>query len=76
MEAFTYSNILAFFQGNIPAAIGAVLVAIFLAYKKPKLFFLMLLFVSILVGLIYIISFVSDIGTTHKKSMVDRVTVH
>jgi hypothetical protein len=68
------SDITTFFQGNVPAAIAILILVLFLAYKKPKLFFTMFFLVILLIGTIYIITFVSDIGTSHKKTMIQRRT--
>jgi hypothetical protein len=68
------SDITTFFQGNIPAAIAVLIIVLFLAYKKPKLFFILFFLVILLLGTIYIITFVSDIGTSHKKTMLQRRT--
>lgn len=68
------SDITTFFQGNIPAAIAVLIIVLFLAYKKPKLFFSLFFLVILLLGTIYIITFVSDIGSTHKKTMIQRRT--
>jgi type IV secretory pathway VirB2 component (pilin) len=69
------SDITTFFQGNVPAAIAVLIIVLFLAYKKPKLFFTLFFLVILLIGIVYIITFVSDIGTTHKKTIIQKRTV-
>jgi hypothetical protein len=66
------SDITTFFQGNIPAAIAVLVCILFLGYKKPTLFFTLFFLVILLIGVMYIITFVSDIGTSHKKTMIQR----
>lgn len=68
------SDITTFFQGNIPAAIAVLIIVLFLAYKKPKLFFTLFFLVILLLGIVYVITFVSDVGTSHKKTMIQKRT--
>jgi 4-hydroxybenzoate polyprenyltransferase len=72
MDFSIYQDFLTYFQNNLIAAIAAVIIVAFLAYKKPKMFFLMLLLVGLVIGTMYIINTVSDIGTDHKKTMIER----
>lgn len=68
------SDITTFFQGNIPAAIAVLIIVLFLAYKKPKLFFTLFFLVILLLGVVYVITFVSDVGTSHKRTMIEKRT--
>ncbi|TNF52384.1 MAG: hypothetical protein JSV71_04070 [Nitrospiraceae bacterium] len=68
------SDITTFFQGNIPAAIAVLIIVLFLAYKKPKLFFTLFFLVILLLGIVYVITFVSDVGTSHKRTMIQKRT--
>lgn len=72
MDFTVYQDVLTFFQNNVFAAIAAVVVVGLLVYKKPKLFFLLLLLVCVILGVMYVINTVSDIGTGHKKSMIEK----
>jgi len=66
------TDALTFLQTNIPAAIAAGFLVIFLIFKKPKFFFIMLFLILILLGVFNMINYISDVGTSHKKTMMQR----
>lgn len=72
MDFSIVQDIFSYFQNNLIPAIAAVIIIAFLALKKPKMFFLMLILIGLIIGTMYIIDTVSDIGTSHKKSIVER----
>ncbi len=72
MDFTIYQDVFTYFQNNLIAAIAAVVIIALFMYKKPKLFFLLLFLSGIILGVMYIINTVSDIGTGHKKAIVER----
>jgi hypothetical protein len=64
------SGILAFLQNNIIVAVVLGLVLLYILYRSPKVFFIVLFIAILLSGLFYIMTDVSSIGTHHKKKMI------
>lgn len=63
------SGILVFLQNNIIVSIVLGLVLLYILYRSPKLFFIVLLITLLLSGLFYVISDVASIGTYQKQKM-------
>jgi hypothetical protein len=74
MDLSYFNVIIQFFQNNVLAAVAAVLVICYLAYKETKFFFTMLLILIVLIGAISLITYVSDIGVSQKKTLIDKRT--
>lgn len=72
MDIALFGDIITFFQNSPIAALAAALFILFLAYKKPKMFFTLLLLTLVIIGVFYLITYVSDVGTTHKKTMIKQ----
>jgi len=68
-------NIIAFFQDNLLITFAVAILLVFLLFRKPKLFFTVLFIALVLAGVFYIISYVSDVGTSHKKTIIDKKVV-
>lgn len=69
MELPLLNEAFSFFRNNTPAAVAAAFLLVLFIYKKPKLFFTMVFLIALLLGIYYVIDFVSDTGTTHKQSL-------
>ena len=66
------SGILSFFQDNIIIAIALGLILLYLLYKSPKLFFIVLFIALFLSGIYYVISDVASIGGHQKEKMIQE----
>jgi len=64
------NNIVVYLQSNIYITVGLALVSLLLLFRKPKIFITLLVIVSILLGVLYMISGVSDTGSAYKRKMV------
>ncbi len=53
-------------------AIIVLIVLAFLAYRRPKLFLLILLLGAVLMGVIYIVSDLSTSGTSKKEGLIEK----
>ncbi len=65
-------GLLAFFQDNLLITIPLVCILLFLLYRKPRLFLIILSIVLLLVGLLYLISDVTSTGLPHKQKMLQE----
>ncbi len=67
-----FNNIIAYLQSNTPVAIVVALLLVYLLFRKPK-FFLMVLFVALLLaGLLYLVEELSSIGGYNKKALINQ----
>ncbi len=66
------SAILEFFQNNIIVSIVLGLILLYLLYRSPKLFFIILFITLLLSGIYYVISDVASIGEHQKKKMIQE----
>lgn len=70
MNFFSIMNsIIAFFHDNIIISIILALVLLYILYRSPKLFLLILVVAVLLTGIFYVISDVASIGSYQKKEM-------
>ncbi len=66
------NNIITYLQTNIPIAIAAALLLVYLLFRKPK-FFLTVFFIALLLaGLVYLVLELSSIGVSHKKVLINK----
>ncbi len=72
MDSGIINDIFAVFQANIYLAIAAALLLIFLAWKQTKFFFTIFFIALILIGILYLITSISDTGVSHKKRMIQE----
>jgi cell shape-determining protein MreC len=66
------SGILGFFQDNIIVSIVLGLILLYVLYRSPKLFFIVLFIAILLSGIYYVISDVASIGGHQKKKMIQE----
>ena len=59
-----------FIKTNIPLSIVAGLFLVFILMRKPKLFFTAFVIFMFLVGVLYVVSYVSTIGVSYKKELL------
>ena len=64
-----YSGIIEYFQNNQYIAIALAGILLLMLFRKPKLFFTLLLFSAVIAGSLFLISNISDLGL-EKKSVV------
>jgi len=73
MEIQTLLNyIVLFFQNHLLIFIVVAAIMIYLVWQKPKGFFMLLMVFSLLLGVIYIISDISDVGDSFKKTLIQK----
>ncbi len=72
MDFSIYNDILSYFQGNILLTMAVIAVIIVLAWKEPKFFFGSLFIAFLLIGVFYLISYLSDTGYSFKKELVQE----
>ena len=66
------SGILAFFQNNIIISVVLSLILLYLLYRSPKLFFIILFIAILLSGIYYVISDVASVGRHQKNKMIQE----
>ncbi len=64
--------VIAYCRDHVSVAVAAGIVLALLIYKKPKFFFTVLFFGLLLVGVLYMITYVSTAGVEHKEGMLSR----
>ena len=71
-----HREIIIYFQIHtyIAAALAGVL--LLLMFKKPKLFFILVLIVSINLSSLYVISNISSLGESKKENLIRKSTFH
>jgi len=67
-----YTEVINYFQHNIYIAIAVTGVLLLLLFRKPKLFFMLLLIVAICISSLYAISYTSSLGAIQKKNMINK----
>ena len=67
-----FDGIVSFAQKNTVVAIVVALVLLFLIYRKPKLFFTLLLLGLLLAGVLYMIMHMAGSGSEHKKKLIQE----
>lgn len=71
MDFFEIINgIITFFQAHLLISLAAVILLIFLAWKEPKFFFTVFFIALVLAVVLYLITFISDVGVSHKKELL------
>lgn len=66
----TYNAIFGFFQANIYITIAVALILLFLLFRKPKVFLVLLLILTVVSGVFYVLSHISSEGTKTKERMI------
>jgi energy-coupling factor transporter transmembrane protein EcfT len=66
------NSIVSFVQNNTVIAIIIALGLLFFMYRKPKLFFILLILALFLVGLFYLIMNLAGSGSGQKKKMIQE----
>ena len=69
-----YSEIVLYLQNNVYVAVALAGVFLLLLFKKPKLFFIILLIICINIASFYVISEISIVGTDHGSKLAERNT--
>ena len=70
------NGIISFFQANPIIATAVAILLIFLLWRKPKLFFIILLIALLLSGVLYMILDVSSTGVYHKENLIQKEIIH
>lgn len=65
-------SIIAYFQTNILIVIATALLLIYLLFRKAKFFFTVLFIALLLAGLLYMVTYTSDVGVSHKKTLINK----
>ena len=65
-------SIISFAQNNTIVAIVVGLAFLYLLYRKPKLFFVLLLLGLFLYGLIYMVTSMGGSGSAQKKKLIQE----
>ncbi len=65
-------NTIALIQSNMPVSIAIGLFFIFLVIKKPKLFFAVFFIMIVLLGVLFVMSYISSIGVAYKKDLLTK----
>ena len=65
-----YSGIIEYFQNNKYIAIALAGILLLMLFRKPKLFFTLLLVSAVIAGLLFLISNISDLGLEKKSVLV------
>ncbi len=68
-------SIVVFLSNNIIAAVILALALLYLLIRKTKLFFVLLVIMTVLAGALYLISLISTAGTEGKKSMIQQKNI-
>jgi hypothetical protein len=66
------NSIISFFHANLIIAIAVAILLIFLLWRKPKLFFLILFIALLLSGVLYLILDVSSTGVHQKGKLIQK----
>ena len=73
MDIQTLLNyIILFFQNHLLIFIVVAAIMIYLVWQKPKGFLMLLMVFSLLLGVMYIISDISDVGDSFKKTLIQK----
>lgn len=67
-----YSEVVLYLQNNIYIAIALAGVFLLLLFKKPKLFFIILLIACINIASFYVISQIASVGTDQGSKLVKK----
>jgi hypothetical protein len=67
-----YSEVVLYLQNNIYISIALAGVLLLLLFKKPKLFFIILLIACINIASFYVISQISMVGTDQEAKLVKK----
>ena len=67
-----YSEVVLYLQNNIYITIALAGVLLLLLFKKPKLFFIILLIACINIASFYVISQISMVGTEQGSKLVEK----
>jgi hypothetical protein len=70
-----YLSVVEYFQSNIYIALALAGVLLITFFRKPKMFFIIFLIVSVLIGSLFVISSISHVGEKHKKTLVQERTL-
>jgi hypothetical protein len=70
-----YNVMFNYFHDNLYISIGLAVLLLYLLYRKPKLFFTILLVTSVLAAALYVISHISSAGIETKENMIDLNTI-
>ena len=68
-------SIVVFLSNNIIAAVILALALLYLLIRKTKLFFVLLVIMTVLAGALYLISLLSTAGTEGKKSLIQQKNI-
>jgi hypothetical protein len=66
-----YNVMFNYFHDNIYITIALAVVLLYLLYRKPKLFFSLILVASVLTAVLYVISHLSSAGKESKSDMTN-----
>ena len=70
-----YSGIIEYFQNNQYIAIALAGILLLMLFRKPKLFFTLLLFSAAIVGSLFLISNISDLGLEKKNVLLHERSI-
>jgi len=73
-EAY-YAEVIHYFQYNMYIGITLAGILLLLLFRKPKLFFTVLLIAAINISTLYVISYTSTLGVITKKGLVQKGTL-
>lgn len=72
--ALLYSGIAEYLQNNIYVSIALAAALLLLLFKKTKSFLIIILIVAVLLGALFLISNISDLGSHQKKKLIREET--
>jgi len=67
-----YSEVVLYLQNNMYIAVALAGVLLLLLFKKPKLFFIILIIACINIASFYVISQIAMVGTEHGSRLVEK----
>lgn len=70
MDGINY--VISYLQANPLLGIAVLLMVALLIYKEPKFFVTVFLFASVIVAALYLILYLSETGTAHKETLINK----
>ncbi len=70
-----YSEAVNYFQNNFYISIALAGVLLLLLFRRPKLFFALVLIVTLNISALYVISKISSSGEVRKKTLIQKATL-
>lgn len=74
-EAY-YAEIMNYVQHNVYVSVALAGVLLLLLFRKPGLFFTIVLIVVLNISMLYVISYTSSLGSVQKKNLIQKNEMH